>query len=209
MFRSDSRVSSCRKSVHNYESSGGPVQQRRVGFIFLVPAHPGCPRQRAVKRACVCVCACYIYIYCLVVYIVCFPTFWPLNAPTFQCQIAIETASVGSMRRVTVGVNPESRSDGRVEGLDAAGDTDLPLDRRQQDTHHLHADPRHGLVVSVPVRLRTFLLLLQQGRLQPSPTAHGEVSPVLVWNAAFKNSSATRKKSCLQPRIQDRLSETI
>ena len=26
-----------------------------VGFTFLVPAHPGRPRQRAVKRVCVCV----------------------------------------------------------------------------------------------------------------------------------------------------------
>jgi len=28
----------------------------QVGFTFLVPAHPGSPRQRAVKRGCVCVC---------------------------------------------------------------------------------------------------------------------------------------------------------
>jgi len=27
----------------------------RVGFTFLVPAHPGSPGQRAVKRVCVCV----------------------------------------------------------------------------------------------------------------------------------------------------------
>jgi len=26
----------------------------QIGFIFLVPAHPGSPRQRAVKRVCVC-----------------------------------------------------------------------------------------------------------------------------------------------------------
>jgi len=26
-----------------------------IGFTFLVPAHPGSPRQRAVKRVCVCV----------------------------------------------------------------------------------------------------------------------------------------------------------
>ena len=26
-----------------------------IGFIFLVPAHPGSPGQRAVKRVCVCV----------------------------------------------------------------------------------------------------------------------------------------------------------
>jgi len=28
----------------------------RIGFTFLVPAHPGIPGQRAVKRVCVCVC---------------------------------------------------------------------------------------------------------------------------------------------------------
>jgi len=34
----------------------------QIGFTFLVPAHPGSPGQRAVKRArarvCVCVCVC-------------------------------------------------------------------------------------------------------------------------------------------------------
>jgi len=28
----------------------------QIGFTFLVPAHPGSPRKRAVKRMCVCVC---------------------------------------------------------------------------------------------------------------------------------------------------------
>jgi len=28
----------------------------QIGFTFLVPAHPGSPGKRAVKRACVCVC---------------------------------------------------------------------------------------------------------------------------------------------------------
>ena len=28
----------------------------QIGFTFLVPAHPGSPGQRAVKRVCVCVC---------------------------------------------------------------------------------------------------------------------------------------------------------
>ena len=27
-----------------------------IGFTFLLPAHPGSPRKRAVKRVCVCVC---------------------------------------------------------------------------------------------------------------------------------------------------------
>ena len=30
----------------------------QIGFTFLVPAHPGSPRQRAVKRVCVCVRSC-------------------------------------------------------------------------------------------------------------------------------------------------------
>ena len=30
----------------------------QISFTFLVPAHPGTPGQRAVKRVCVCVCAC-------------------------------------------------------------------------------------------------------------------------------------------------------
>ena len=28
----------------------------QIGFTFLVPAHPGSPRQRTVKWVCVCVC---------------------------------------------------------------------------------------------------------------------------------------------------------
>ena len=28
----------------------------QIGFTFLVPAHPGSPGKRAVKRLCVCVC---------------------------------------------------------------------------------------------------------------------------------------------------------
>ena len=31
----------------------------RLVFTFLVPAHPGSPGQRAVKRVCVCVCKLY------------------------------------------------------------------------------------------------------------------------------------------------------
>ena len=27
----------------------------QIGFIFLVPAHPGSPGKRAIKRVCVCV----------------------------------------------------------------------------------------------------------------------------------------------------------
>jgi len=31
----------------------------QIGFNFLVPAHPGSPGKRAVKRVCVCVCAAF------------------------------------------------------------------------------------------------------------------------------------------------------
>jgi len=32
----------------------------QIGFTFLVPAHPGSPGKRAVKRVCVCVCVCTV-----------------------------------------------------------------------------------------------------------------------------------------------------
>ena len=34
----------------------------QIGFTFLVPAHPGSPKQRAIKRVCVCVCVCTVVI---------------------------------------------------------------------------------------------------------------------------------------------------
>ena len=34
------------------------VSKIRIGFTFLVTAHPGSPGQRAVKRVCVCVMLC-------------------------------------------------------------------------------------------------------------------------------------------------------
>ena len=37
----------------------------QIGFTFLVLAHPGSPRQRAIKRVCVCVCACVRACVCL------------------------------------------------------------------------------------------------------------------------------------------------
>ena len=36
----------------------------QIGFTFLVPAHPGSPGQRAVKRVCVCVCVC-VLLHCI------------------------------------------------------------------------------------------------------------------------------------------------
>jgi len=38
----------------------------QIGFTFLVPANPGSPRKRAVKRMCVCVCVSYCSIVCLI-----------------------------------------------------------------------------------------------------------------------------------------------
>ena len=34
----------------------------QISFTFLIPAHPGRPRQRAVKRVCACVCVALSYI---------------------------------------------------------------------------------------------------------------------------------------------------
>ena len=34
----------------------------QIGFTFLVPAHLGSPRKRAVKRVCVCVCVCACFL---------------------------------------------------------------------------------------------------------------------------------------------------
>ena len=39
--------------LHTAQRIPLPLQ---IGFTFLVPAHPGSPGQRAVKRVCVCVC---------------------------------------------------------------------------------------------------------------------------------------------------------
>ena len=36
----------------------------QIGFTFLVPAHPGSPGKRAVKRVCVCVCTVVSMIEC-------------------------------------------------------------------------------------------------------------------------------------------------
>jgi len=36
----------------------------QIGFTFLVPAHPGSPGKRAVKRVCVCVCAFFHKLIC-------------------------------------------------------------------------------------------------------------------------------------------------
>ena len=35
----------------------------QIGFTFLVPAHPGSPGKRVVKRVCVCVCGVNGHVY--------------------------------------------------------------------------------------------------------------------------------------------------
>ena len=38
----------------------------QIGFTFLVPAHPGSPRQRVIKRMCMCVCRfLYVLVQCV------------------------------------------------------------------------------------------------------------------------------------------------
>jgi len=46
----------------------------QIGFTFLVPAHPGSPGKRAVKRMCVCVCVGWICGFCGIVTVNCILT---------------------------------------------------------------------------------------------------------------------------------------
>ena len=39
----------------------------QIGFTFLVPAHPGSPGKRAVKRVCACVCLLIIMLTCMLI----------------------------------------------------------------------------------------------------------------------------------------------
>ena len=52
----------------------------QIGFTFLVPAHPGSPGQRAVKRLCVCVCVC-----------VCVITVWLASSSMLQANAGSAT----------------------------------------------------------------------------------------------------------------------
>ena len=49
----------------------------QIGFAFLVPAHPGSPGKRAVKRVCVCVCLMHISIAQLCTLHYCCPSVGP------------------------------------------------------------------------------------------------------------------------------------
>ena len=39
--------------------TGSCFSKNQIGFIIMVPAHPGRPGKGAVKRVCVCVCVCW------------------------------------------------------------------------------------------------------------------------------------------------------
>ena len=91
-----------------------------------------------------------------------------------------------------VAVSSKSRPDRRVERLDAVGNTHLSPDWSQQDLADLHADQGDGLVVPVPVRLRSFLLLLQQGRLHAAPSSHGTFSGIFVCKPRAANLTVAR-----------------
>jgi len=45
--------------VHSLPLTVSCFSKIQIGFTFLVPAHPGSPGKRAVKRVCVYVCVCY------------------------------------------------------------------------------------------------------------------------------------------------------
>jgi len=68
----------------------------QIGFTFLVPAHPGSPRQRAVKRVCVCVCVCVRVRACVRA---CMRACWSF---TLVCVLSGYTAMyIGSQRGLT------------------------------------------------------------------------------------------------------------
>jgi len=46
----------CRLAYGPADTTVSCFSEVQIGFTFLVPAHPGSPGQRAVKRVCVCVC---------------------------------------------------------------------------------------------------------------------------------------------------------
>jgi len=54
----------------------------QIGFTFLVPAHPGSPGQRAIKRVCVCV---YVMPTCGSLYCshIDFCVYYKFNRPTY------------------------------------------------------------------------------------------------------------------------------
>jgi len=46
---------SCRLAYGPADATATHCLLLQIGFIFLVPAHPGSPRKRPVKRVCVCI----------------------------------------------------------------------------------------------------------------------------------------------------------
>lgn len=59
---------------------------------------------------------------------------------------------------------PASRTDGRVERMDAVGDPGVPSDGGQQGPPNLHDGQGPGLLISLSYWLRTFLLFLENRR---------------------------------------------
>ena len=55
----------------------------QIGFTFLVPAHPGSPRQRAIKRVCVCV----------------FPSM-NLMSRMYICRLSVKLWQMSSIKRI-------------------------------------------------------------------------------------------------------------
>ena len=78
----------------------------QIGFTFLVPAHPGSPGKRAVKRVCVCVCgtasilcrAQYMYLSCVCPFV--YPSMG-LQQPTGCCNFAAVGPAIMRHRSVT------------------------------------------------------------------------------------------------------------
>jgi len=63
----------------------------QIGFVFLVPAHPGSPGQRAVKRVCVCVCAAVSDATCVM------PALRRYDAALLMCVYATFTCPIGNI----------------------------------------------------------------------------------------------------------------
>ena len=63
----------------------------QIGFTFLVPAHPGSPGQRAVKRLCVCVRACVRACVCVITSTAILTAKGHIAAAAYQIVLSIST----------------------------------------------------------------------------------------------------------------------
>ena len=89
----------------------------QIGFTFLLPAHPGSPGKRAVKRVCVCVCVCIGVGRRLRV-----------QLPASPRRPAVR---VGPLRRRTSGSVAVRGPCGRGQWVDDAGSRSRPAERRR------------------------------------------------------------------------------